>query len=129
MTRLLAVGMIALCISGCASYGGWEPTVDTSRDMHKDALARDLAECKELASKASGGTATEAAKGTGAGAVIGAAAGAVIGAVSGNAGHGAALGAAVGGTSGGVHEGVSAERQYKRSYIRCIEGRGHPVVN
>src|SRR5437867_4009563 len=34
-----------------------------------------------------------------------------------------------GGTRGGVHEGVSAERQYKRSYIRCIEGRGHPVVN
>jgi uncharacterized protein YcfJ len=125
----MALGMVALWISGCASYGGWEPTVDTSRDMNRDALARDLAECKELASKASGGTATEAAKGTGAGAVIGAAAGAVIGAVSGNAGHGAALGAAVGGTSGGVHEGVSAERQYKRSYIRCIEGRGHPVVN
>ncbi len=129
MTRLMALGMVALWISGCASYGGWEPTVDTSRDMNRDNLARDLAECKELASKASGGTATEAAKGTGAGAVIGAAAGAVIGAVSGNAGHGAALGAAVGGTSGGVHEGVSAERQYKRSYIRCIEGRGHPVVN
>ena len=129
MTRLMALGMVALWISGCASYGGWEPTVDASRDMNRDTLARDLAECKELASKASGGTATEAAKGTGAGAVIGAAAGAVIGAVSGNAGHGAALGAAVGGTSGGVHEGVSAERQYKRSYIRCIEGRGHPVVN
>jgi len=125
----MALGMVALWISGCASYGGWEPTVDTSRDMNRDNLARDLAECKELASKASGGTATEVAKGTGAGAVIGAAAGAVIGAVSGNAGHGAALGAAVGGTSGGVHEGVSAERQYKRSYIRCIEGRGHPVVN
>jgi len=125
----MAVGMVAMWISGCASYGGWEPTVDSSRDMNRDALARDLDECKELASKASGGTATEAAKGTGAGAVIGAAAGAVIGAVSGNAGHGAAFGAAVGGTSGGVHEGVSAERQYKRSYIKCLEGRGHPVVN
>jgi uncharacterized membrane protein len=97
--------------------------------MHKDALERDLVECKELASKASGGTATEAAKGTGAGAVIGAAAGAVIGAVSGSPGRGAALGSAIGGTSGGVHEGVSAEHQYKRSYIKCLEGRGHPVVN
>jgi uncharacterized protein YcfJ len=97
--------------------------------MHKDALERDLTECKELASKASGGTATEAAKGTGAGAVIGAAAGAVIGAVSGSPGRGAALGSAIGGTSGGVHEGVSAEHQYKRSYIKCLEGRGHPVVN
>jgi len=103
--------------------------VDASRDVHKDTLDRDLAECKELASQASGGTATEAAKGTGAGAVVGAAAGAVIGAVSGNAGHGAALGSAIGGTSGGVHQGVSAEHQYKRSYIKCLEGRGHPVIN
>ncbi len=129
MTRLMAVGMVALWVSGCASYGGWEPTVDASRDMNQDTLERDLAECKELASKASGGTATEAAKGTGAGAVIGAAAGAVIGAVSGSPGHGAALGSAVGGTSGGVHQGASAERQYKRSYIKCLEGRGHPVIN
>ena len=129
MTRFMAVGMVALWISGCASYGGWAPTVDASRDMHKDTLDRDLAECKELASKASGGTATEAAKGTGAGAVVGAAAGAVIGAVSGNPGRGAALGSAIGGTGGGVHEGVAAERQYKHSYIKCLEGRGHPVIN
>jgi outer membrane lipoprotein SlyB len=129
MTRLMAMSMVALWISGCASYGGWQPTVDISRDMNSDTLERDLAECKELASKASGGTATEAAKGTAGGAVIGAAAGAVIGAVSGNAGRGAALGGAVGGTSGGVHQGASAERQYKRSYIKCLEGRGHPVIN
>ena len=129
MTRLVAVGMVALWISGCASYGGWTPTVDASRDRHKDTLDRDLAECKELASKASGGTATEAAKGTGVGAVLGAATGAVIGAVSGNAGGGAALGSAIGGSGGGVHEGVAAERQYKHSYIKCLEGRGHPVIN
>src|SRR5207253_8979775 len=110
MTRLMAVGMVALWISGCASYGGWEPTVDTSRDMSRDTLARDLAECKELASKASGGTVTEAAKGTGAGAVIGAAAGAVLGAVSGSLGRGAARGAAIGGASGGERYGRSAER-------------------
>ena len=129
MHRLIALGMIAFWLSGCASYGGWEPTVDTGRDMHKDTLERDLAECKELASKASGGTATEAAKGTGAGAVVGAAAGAVIGAVTGHAGSGAALGGAIGGTGGGVHEGASAEHEYKRSYIRCMEGRGHRVIN
>src|SRR3989475_11410784 len=129
MTRLMAVGMVSLWISGCASYGGWEPTVDTSRDMNRDTLARDLAECKELASKASGGTATESAKGTGAGAVIGAAAGAVIGAVSGNAGDGAALGAAAGGDRGGGHGREAPERQYQHSYMKCLEGRGHPVVN
>jgi outer membrane lipoprotein SlyB len=129
MYRLIAVGMVALWLGGCASYGGWQPTIDTSRDRHKDTLDRDLAECKELASKASGGTATEAAKGVGVGAVIGAAAGAVIGAVGGHAGSGAALGAAVGGTGGGVHEGASAEQQYKRSYSHCMVGRGHPVIN
>jgi hypothetical protein len=129
MNKLIAAGMLTLWATGCASYGGWEPTVDTGRDTHKATLEQDLAECKELASKASGGTATEAAKGTGAGALIGAAAGAVIGAVTGHAGSGAALGGAIGGTSGGVHEGASAEHQYKRSYIKCLEGRGHRVIN
>ncbi len=129
MTRLMAVGIAALWLSGCASQGGWEPTIDTGRDAHKATLEQDLAECKELASKASGGTATEAAKGTGAGAVIGAAAGAVIGAVAGSPGHGAAVGSAIGGTSGGVHQGAAAEQEYKRSYSKCMQGRGHPVIN
>jgi outer membrane lipoprotein SlyB len=129
MRTLIAVSIVAIWFGGCASRGGWQPTVDASRDAHKDTLEQDLAECKDLASKASGGTGTEVAKGAGAGALIGAAAGAVIGAVGGHAGSGAALGAAVGGTGGGVHEGVSAEQEYKRSYSRCMVGRGHPVIN
>ncbi|TAL10526.1 MAG: hypothetical protein EPO02_07290 [Nitrospirae bacterium] len=129
MTRLAAVGIAALWLGGCASYGGWEPTVDPRADTHPDTLNRDLAECKELASKASGGTATEAAKGTAGGAVIGAAAGAVIGAVGGSPGHGAALGSAIGGAGGGVKQGSAAEHEYKRSYSRCLEGRGHRVIN
>ena len=129
MHRLIALSMITLWIGGCASYGGWEPTVDTRAGSSQDTLNRDLAECKELASKASGGTATEAAKGTAAGALGGAAVGAIIGAVSGSAGTGAALGAAIGGTGGAAHEGLSAEQQYKRSYVKCLEGRGHRVIN
>ena len=129
MHRLIALAIIALGLSGCASYGGWEPTVDTGRDTHKATLEQDLAECKDLASKASGGTATETAKGTAVGALGGAAVGAVIGAVTGSAGSGAALGAAIGGTGGGVHEGAAAEHQYKRSYVKCLEGRGHRVIN
>ncbi len=129
MSRLIAISIAAMWISGCASYGGWEPTVDPRADRHKETLDRDLAECKELASKASGGTATEAAKGTGMGAIGGAAAGAVIGAVTGNAARGAALGAAVGGTGGAAHQGLAAEEQYKRSYVKCLEGRGHRVIN
>ena len=108
MHRLIAAGMIAFWLSGCASYGGWEPTVDAGRDTHKVTLEQDLAECKELASKASGGTATEAAKGTAVGALGGAAVGAVIGAVTGNAARGAATGAAIGGVGGAAKEGLSA---------------------
>ena len=129
MHRFIAAGMVALWLGGCASYGGWEPTVDPRMAANKDTLDRDLAECKDLASKASGGTATEAAKGTGVGAVGGAAVGAVIGAVSGSAGTGAALGAAIGGTGGAVKQAGSAEQQYKHSYIKCLEGRGHRVIN
>ena len=129
MHRLIALGMVVLWLGGCASYGGWEPTVDPRADSHKETLDRDLAECKELASKASGGTATEAAKGTGMGAIGGAAAGAVIGAITGNAARGAATGAAIGGVGGAAKEGLSAEQQYKRSYVKCLEGRGHRVIN
>jgi outer membrane lipoprotein SlyB len=129
MSKLVVVGMTALWLAGCASYGNWEPTVDPRAGANQENLNRDLSECKELASKASGGTATEAAKGTAAGAVVGAAAGAVIGAVGGHAGSGAALGAAVGGTGAGVHQGVGSEQQYKHSYIKCLEGRGHRVIN
>jgi len=129
MQRVIAASFIALWIAGCASYGGWQPTVDASRDTHKETLEQDLAECKELASKASGGTAAEAAKETGVGAVGGAAAGAIIGAVTGSAGTGAALGAAIGGVGGGAHGSLSTEQEYKRSYIKCIQGRGHPVIN
>ena len=129
MHRLIALGMIAFWLGGCASYGGWEPTVDPRADAPKATLDRDLAECKDLAGKASGGTATEAAKGTGIGAIGGAAAGAVIGAVTGNAARGAATGAAIGGVGGAAKEGLSAEQQYKRSYIKCLEGRGHRIIN
>lgn len=129
MHRLIIVGILALWLGGCASYGGWEPTVDPRAGTNQDTLNRDLADCKELASKASGGTGTEAAKGAAVGAVGGAAVGAIIGAVSGHAGTGAALGAAIGGTGGAAHEGLSAEQQYKRSYVKCLEGRGHRVIN
>lgn len=129
MSKLVVVCMTALWLGGCSSYGSWEPTVDPRTGTNQETLNRDLSECKELAGKASGGTATEAAKGTGVGAVVGAATGAVIGAVSGSAGTGAALGAAIGGTGGGVHQGLSAEQQYKHSYSKCMEGRGHRVIN
>ncbi len=130
MHRLIAIGMAALWLGGCASYGTWQPTVDPRAGTSKANLDRDLVECKEMANKASGGTATEGAKGAIAGGAIGAAAGAAIGAATGgSAGKGAAVGSAVGGTAGAAKEGLSAEDQYKRSYTKCLEGRGHRVIN
>ncbi len=44
-------------------------------------------------------------------------------------GSGAAVGAAVGGLGAAAHQGLGAEEQYKRAYIKCLEGRGHRVLN
>lgn len=99
------------------------------RSGSTESLDRDLAECRELAQQASGGTGKETAKGVAAGAIVGAAVGAVLGAVGGDPGEGAATGAALGGVGTGAVSGLSAEQEYKRVYIRCIEGRGHRVLN
>jgi OmpA family protein len=129
--KLIAVAFAAsLWVGGYASYAyGWEPVIDHRMDSAAATQDRDLAECRELASRASGDTMTEVAKGTVMGALGGAAFGAMIGGISGHAGTGAAYGAAIGGTGGALHNGLSAEEQYKHSYIRCLEGRGHRVLN
>jgi hypothetical protein len=111
--------------SGCYSYGGWEPTVDPYNDPNAYRINQDTAECKELASRASGGSAKETAIGAGTGALLGAAGGAVVGAFTGNPGAGAAIGAAAGGLGGGAKQGFSAEDKYKNAFNACMRGRGH----
>jgi outer membrane lipoprotein SlyB len=115
-------------ISGCYSYGGWQPTVDTYNDPNAYRINQDIAECKQLASQASGGTTKETAIGAGTGALIGAAGGAIVGAFTGNPGAGAAIGAAAGGFGGGAAKGLSTEEKYKNAYNNCMSGRGHRVV-
>lgn len=117
-----------LLLSGCYSYGGWQPTVDTYKDPNVQRLEQDKVECQGLARQA-GSTGTEAAQGGVAGGVIGAAAGAAIGAAVGNPGTGAAIGAASGGIGGATMQGVGGEEQFKRAYINCMRGRGHNVIN
>jgi outer membrane lipoprotein SlyB len=112
-----------LTLSGCATYTGWEPVVDTYNDPNAYRLQQDMEECKMLARQA-GSTGTEAAKGAAAGAT-----GAAVGAVAGNPGGGAAIGAAAGGLGGAGYSGVSGDDQYKRAYINCLRNRGHRVVN
>lgn len=125
--RMLAfAGFLAL--SGCATYGGWQPVVDTSRDPNAANVSRDTEECRGLAQQA-GSTGTEAAKGVAVGGLLGAATGAAIGAAVGSPGTGAAIGAAAGGMGGGTYSGLSGDEQFKRAFINCMRGRGHNVIN
>jgi hypothetical protein len=128
----LSTGIILLgsaLISGCYSQGGWTPTVDSYNDPNAYRINQDMAECKDLASHASGGTAKETAIGAGVGGLIGAAGGAALGAIAGNAGTGAAIGAAAGGIGGGAKQGFEAEGTFKRAYSSCMRNRGHHIVN
>ncbi len=125
-TSIVFIGGIVL--SGCYSYGGYQPTVDTYGDPNAYRINQDMAECKQLASESSGGTAKETAIGAGTGALIGAAGGAIVGAFTGNPGTGAAIGAAAGGFGGGATKGLSSEQNYKNAYNNCMSGRGHRVV-
>jgi hypothetical protein len=126
--NVLVVLATAAALSGCATYTGWTPVVDTYNDPNAASLQQDMADCKILAQQA-GSAGTESAKGVAAGGLLGAAAGAAIGAVFGSPGTGAAVGAAAGGIGGGANQGVDADYQYKRAYINCLRERGHKVVN
>lgn len=126
--KLVTLGLICLYLTGCATYGGWQPTVDP-RVSRVDTLSRDLGECKQLAQEVAGDPGKKAGIGALAGGALGAAAGAVLGAASGNAGSGAVIGTAVGGLGGAGTQGFSADEEYKRAYIQCLEGRGQTVLN
>lgn len=123
---LVIVPMLAL--GGCATYTGWQPTIDPYNDRNPAAIQQDSEECKALASQ-SGSTGTEALKGGAAGALIGGAAGAALGAVIGNPATGAAIGGAAGGIGGAAYSGTDGDAQYKRAFINCMRNRGHNVVN
>jgi outer membrane lipoprotein SlyB len=127
--RTIALGLSAvLALSGCAEYGGYRPAVDTYNDPNAQNVSRDEAECRELARRASGGSAQQAVTGGVVGGLIGAAAGAAIGAATGNAGKGAAIGAGTGGIGGGAYKGIEADANYKAAFRDCMRNRGHNVV-
>lgn len=131
MNKLIYTSIISgsLLLSACASQTGWAPTIDPYGDPNVHRLNQDMAECQHLAQRASGGLATETAKGAAVGGLIGAASGAALGAISGDAGKGAAYGATIGGIGGGAKQGIQSEDQYKRAYINCMRHRGHYVIN
>jgi uncharacterized protein YcfJ len=122
--------LVVLTVGGCATQTGWAPTVDAYGDPNPDRISADLAECKQLAMQASGGTGSEALTGAAIGGLLGAATGAAIGAATGgNPASGAAIGAAAGGLGYGTHKGMSSEDSYKIAYSNCLRNRGHRVLN
>jgi outer membrane lipoprotein SlyB len=125
ITSVLASAMIA---GGCATYSGWQPTVDPYGDKNPQMIQADTEQCQMLAKQA-GSLGTESLKGAGVGALIGAAGGAALGAIWGNPATGAAAGATIGGIGGGANQGIDADSQYKRAFINCMRNRGHNVVN
>jgi len=120
---------VAVIIAGCATMGGYQPTVDPYNDPDAARIPSDEAECRELALHASGGTARQTAIGGAVGGLLGAAAGAAIGAASGAPGTGAAIGGATGGLGGGAYEGFSAEAKFKHAFQTCMRDRGHHVLD
>ena len=125
-----AIGLVyLLTLVGCATMGGYKPTVDPYNDEHANRIPQDEEECRQLALQASGGTAKEAAVGGAVGGLLGAATGAAVGAAAGSPGTGAAVGAAAGGLGGGTYKGLSAEERFKRAFQTCMKNRGHHVID
>src|SRR5207302_5916602 len=131
MKTFTRAGFVALVltVAGCATMGGYQPTVDPYNDPYASRIPRDEAECRELALNASGGTPKQSAIGAAVGGLIGAASGAAIGAAAGNPGAGAAIGAATGGLGGGAYEGLTAEERFKHVFQACMRERGHHVLD
>lgn len=126
--------VIVLCfwisMSACASITDWTPTVDPHNDPNAANIEKDLAECKTLANKVTGGGVEEGVKYGSIGAGLGAAVGAVLGSIYyGDAGSGAAIGAATAGGAGAAAGGLHGEMNYKQAYINCVAMRGHRVID
>jgi outer membrane lipoprotein SlyB len=126
---LSIVALHLLFAAGCAAQSGWTPTVDTFGSSRAQYLARDQAECRELATQTSGGTGGSAVRGAVTGGAVGAAGGAAVGAIMGNAGRGAALGAAVGGIGRGAQQAGASNAQFQQAFRNCLRNRGHNVIN
>ena len=129
LKKIIAIVLISVFgLVGCASQGGYTPTVDSANDPNAANLTKDENECRTIA-KNSSKTGKETLKGAAVGGLLGAAAGAAIGAAVGSPGRGAAIGAAAGGIGGGAKKGLGAEKSFKKVFRNCMENRGHTVLD
>lgn len=123
--KLSRTGMIStitccsLALGGCASLSsGYRPIVDGYED---EAYHADLADCQALAKTKDKDSAEISFL---AGALVGGA----LGAAEDDSAEGALVGALLGGLIGGASGAADTHEERKYIVIRCMTGRGHPVV-
>ena len=126
--RIAFLLLLVVIFSGCASHGGYRPTVDPYGDPRADRIGQDLYECDGLAHQASR-VGEESVKGAIVGGGIGMIGGALLGGLHGHPVQGAMLGATVGGLTGGVGQGANADQRYIHAYRNCMVNRGHNVID
>jgi hypothetical protein len=126
--RLAFLLLVALIFSGCASRGGYRPTVDPYGDPRADRIGQDMYECESLAHQASR-VGEESVKGAVVGGGIGMVGGLLLGAVTGRPVKGAMIGATAGGLTGGVSQGMNADQRFVHAYRNCMVNRGHNVID
>ncbi len=139
MKRMIAVGLVAAVVSGCATASTpsqRDVAVYPAKGQSAEQQSRDAGECTTWAKQQTGyDPGTETAKGAGVGAALGAlggaAVGAATGAITGHAGTGAAVGAVAGGVGGGIYGGAhqysKSKEGFGRAYGACMAGRGYSV--
>jgi hypothetical protein len=120
---------LVLALSACVNQNTWTPTVDPYTDPNAARLGVDEAQCRQIATQASGGSLQQTGKGVLIGGLLGAAAGAAIGAAVGDPGAGAAIGAAAGGFGGGGYEASQSSQSFQQVFENCLRERGHRVLN
>lgn len=129
-TSRTAPALVAvLALAGCVNQNTWTPTVDPYTDPNAARLGTDEAQCRQIATQASGGSLEQTGKGVLIGGLLGAAAGAAIGAAVGDPGAGAAIGAAAGGFGGGGYEASKSSQSFQQVFENCLRERGHRVLN
>lgn len=125
---LVILLVVIFIFSGCASHGGYRPTVDPYGDPRADRIGQDLYECESLAHRASR-VGEESAKGALVGGGIGMLGGALLGGLHGHPVQGAMVGATAGGLAGGVSQGMNADQRFVYAYRNCMRNRGHNVID
>lgn len=128
---LLACGLVAACATQEPLYA-YRPVVDPGRtDMAR--FENDLVACRNVAMQleAEQNQRTNAQRGGNvlAGAVTGAALGALLGTGSGNQGNLIKAGVAAGAVSGAVADDDPGNMQPRRVVDRCMQQRGHVLLN